>query len=149
MTRQADMPQVTRQIQQQMDALSQSTVDIELADPPDDPVPGTPACTAPDAEFDTTGALQISSQELRSKARILARPPYPPIARAKRIEGRVVLEVLVSKTGDVICARTLEGDPLLLPVALLAAKVWKFEPFETSENVSKVVGTLAIRFKLQ
>jgi TonB family protein len=147
--RQADMAEVVRQMQQQIDAPSQSTVEIELADPPDKPVPGAVKCTTPDAKFDTTDALRISSQELRAKAKSLPRPPYPPIARAKHLEGRVVVEVLVSKTGDVICARTLEGDPLLLDVALLAAKFWKFESFETGENVAKVVATIALRFKLQ
>ena len=135
---------VTPQVE--FDAVSSSKVEIELADAPDKPMPGPPVCTSTDAEFNVNDALRISSKEPRAKARSLVRPPYPPIARAAHAEGRVIVEVLVSKTGDVICARTLAGHPLLLQVALAAAK---FEPFETSGDVSKVVATLAVRFKLQ
>jgi TonB family protein len=131
------------------DAISTSKVEIELADAPDKPMPGPPVCSSTDAEFNVNDALRISSKELRAKAKSLARPPYPPIARAAHAEGSVIVEVLVSKTGEVICARTLAGHPLLLQASLAAAKHWKFEPFETSGEVSKVVATIAVRFKLQ
>jgi TonB family protein len=145
----AQEPSGTPQPQIQFDAVLESKVEIVTAEAPDNPLPGKPSCASPNGNFDTAGALRISSDQLRSKAKSLARPPYPPIARAQRISSRVIVELLVSKSGDVICARTLEGNPLLLPVALQAARTWKFEPLETSDEVSAVVGTLAVHFKLQ
>lgn len=61
----------------------------------------------------------------------------------------MVVEVLISKTGDLICARTLQGHPLLLKGTLVAAQRWKFHPFETTDGFSKVVGTMAVTFKMQ
>jgi protein TonB len=44
-------------------------------------------------------------------ARIIRRGtvPYPPIARAQRIQGTVLLSVLVSETGQVLEVRILRG----------------------------------------
>jgi len=135
--------------QVELDAVSQSTVEIVVGEAPDETTPGEPVCNAPEAKFETAGAMRISSQKLRSKAKSLLRPGYPPMARAKHIEGQVIVEGLVSKTGGVMCARTLNGDPLLREVVLKAAAKWKFEPFETNGDVSNVVSTLAVNFKLQ
>ena len=132
------------------DALGESTVKIEPAEAPPTPSPGEPVCNPPEAKFDSAGALQISSEQLFSKAKSLARPPYPPIARAARAEGKVIVEVLVSKkSGEVVCARTLSGHPLLVRAASSAAKYWRFELLETSGDASTVVSTIAVHFKLQ
>ena len=37
--------------------------------------------------------------------------PYPPMAKAQRIEGTVVMSVLVSETGQVLQTRILSGVP--------------------------------------
>ena len=66
-----------------------------------------------------------------------------------RGEGTVVFEVLVSKTGELICARTLTGPALLSEITLKAVKLWEFEPIDTSEGSAKVVSTFAINFKLR
>ena len=132
------------------DALGEHTVKIEPAEAPSTPSPGEPVCNPPEAKFDSSGAMQIPSEQLFSKAKSLARPPYPPIARAARVEGKVIVEVLVSKkSGEVICARTLSGHPLLVRAASSAAKYWRFEPLETSADASNIVSTVAVHFKLQ
>lgn len=124
-------------------------VELELADVPDNPSPGEPICTASDTKFDLTDATRIPSQQLRSKIKKLTLPGYPPIAVAVRAEGKVVFEVVVSKTGDLICARTLSGHQLLTANTLRAIKLWEFEPIDTSDGSSKLVSTFAINFKLR
>jgi TonB family protein len=124
-------------------------IELELADVPDNPSPGEPVCTASDTRFDLTDATRIPSPQLRSKFKRLTLPGYPPIAVAGRAKGKVVVEVLVSKTGELICARTLTGLPLFTGGTLRAVKLWEFEPIETSEGSSKVVSTFAITFKLR
>ena len=119
------------------------------ADVPANPMPGEPVCTTPEAKFDLADAMRVSSVELRSKFNEVAEPRYPPIALAAHAEGTVVVEVLISKTGELICARTLQGHPLLLKSTLLAAQRWQFHPFETTDGFGKVVGTMAVIFKMQ
>jgi TonB family protein len=123
-------------------------VELELVDTADNQSPGAEFCTVPGTKFDLTDATRTPSQQLRSKFKRLTLPGYPPIALATRAEGKVVVEVVVSKTGKLICARTLSGHPLLRMAALQAVKLWEFEPLETAEG-SKIVGTFAISFKLR
>lgn len=76
-------------------------------------------------------------------------PGYAPIAVAARVEGKVMVEVVVAKTGKLLCARTLSGHPLLASPAMKAVQSWEFESLDTAENAAKVVGTFAISFKLR
>jgi len=54
---------------------------------------------------------------------------YPDEAREKQLQGRVVVKMLVSETGDVQQVDVISGDPILAKAAVEAAKKWKFKPF--------------------
>jgi TonB family protein len=56
-------------------------------------------------------------------------PVYPPEAREKRIEGTVVLNVVITKDGSVTVLSAKEGDPLLVPAAIDAVQHWRYTPF--------------------
>ena len=76
-------------------------------------------------------------------------PVYPPLARQARIQGTVIAQVVISKTGDVESVQLFSGHPMLAPAALEAIKQWKFTPFEVNgepvefETQAKVNFTLA------
>lgn len=123
-------------------------VDAGTASGPSEASSSKPTCSSAEESFDSTEAARIPSEQLYAKAKKRPLPPYPPIARAARAESTIIVEVLVSKTGDVICARSLSGHPLLRAVAVAAALKWEFEPLEVSGNPTKAIGTVAINFKL-
>jgi TonB family protein len=125
-----------------------SSVDTEAAPVPSNASPGKATCSSAEENFDSPEVLRVPSEQLYAKAKERPLPPYPPIAKAARAESTVIVELLVSKAGDVICAHSLSGHPLLRAAAVAAALKWKFEPIETSGNPAKVVGTVAINFKL-
>ncbi len=54
---------------------------------------------------------------------------YPYEAQEKKLQGEVVVRILVSETGDVETAEIVSGDPVLAKSALDAVKKWKFKPF--------------------
>ena len=56
-------------------------------------------------------------------------PIYPPRARQARIQGTVILDIWVSKTGDVEGAKLFSGHPMLAPAAIEAVKQWKYRPY--------------------
>ena len=125
-----------------------SSVDAGIAPESSDASPGKPTCTFAEESFDSPEFVRVPSGQLYVKAKERPLPPYPPIAKVAHAQGTVTVEILVSKAGDVICARSISGHPLLRAVAVAAALKWKFEPIETSGNPAKVVGTVAINFKL-
>src|SRR5207302_5386957 len=56
-------------------------------------------------------------------------PPYPSLARQARIQGTVVLQAEISKTGDIQNLRLISGHPMLAPAAIEAVKQWKYKPY--------------------
>jgi len=55
-------------------------------------------------------------------------PPYPPLAKIARIQGTVVVEIIVGVDGLPVSAKALEGPPQLRDAAVSYAMKWKFEP---------------------
>jgi TonB family protein len=124
------------------------TVGAQTAGSPSDVSPGKAVCSATTDTFYITEASHVSSEQLLAKAKERPLPPYPPIAKAAHAEGRVVIEIVVSAAGEVACARSLTGHPLLRAAATSAVLKWKFEPFESANGAAKVSGTIAINFKV-
>ena len=74
-------------------------------------------------------------------------PDSPPLARAARITGSVVVDVTVNEFGGVIAARAISGHPLLKDAAVNAARQWLFSPTTLSGVPVKVIGTLTFNFE--
>jgi protein TonB len=65
-----------------------------------------------------------------------------------RIQGRVVLKVVISKTGDVVSLALVSGDPLLAPAAIDAVKQWKYKPYLLNGNPVEVDTQVTVNFTL-
>lgn len=77
-------------------------------------------------------------------------PEYPPLAREARIDGRVLVRMLVSRTGAVL---QVEADPkntvpILEPAALEAARHWLFKPALANGHPVAVWVAVPFVFKL-
>lgn len=75
-------------------------------------------------------------------------PVYPPAARAKKIEGVVVLHTRIDKDGRVKKAEVLSGDPLLTQAALDAVRQWRYKPGTLNGVNVEVDGTANLNFSL-
>jgi protein TonB len=75
-------------------------------------------------------------------------PTYPPLAKAARVSGSVVVEVTVDEGGSVISARAISGHPLLKDAAVNAARGWRFSPTMLTGVPVKVIGTITFNFNL-
>lgn len=76
-------------------------------------------------------------------------PPYPPLAKTARAQGKVVVNILIDEEGNVIDAQAESGHPLLVAAAVNAARQWKFKPTLLSNVPVKVQGVLTFNFVLQ
>jgi len=76
-------------------------------------------------------------------------PTYPPIARAGRVEGVVILEAVLDESGRVESVRVLRTIPLLDQAAVDAVKQWRFTPTLLSGVPVPVVMTVTVRFTLR
>jgi TonB family protein len=73
-------------------------------------------------------------------------PAYPPLARAARVSGSVIVEVTVDEEGKVFSSRAVSGHPLLKDAAVEAARGWTFTPTTLSGVPVKVIGTITFNF---
>jgi TonB family protein len=81
------------------------------------------------------------------KAVSIPKPPYPLIARLAKVEGIVVVKVIVNEEGNIIAARATAGHPLLQAAAVAGARMAKFTPTTLDGNPVKVTGMVNYNFK--
>jgi protein TonB len=93
--------------------------------------------------------ITISGGVLNGRALSKPTPPYPPIARAARASGVVVVAITVDETGKVISAHAVSGPALLQQAATQAAYQARFSPTMLSGQPVKVTGTISYNFTLQ
>ncbi|HZS47503.1 MAG TPA: TonB family protein [Blastocatellia bacterium] len=79
----------------------------------------------------------------------LEQPSYPPLARRGRIQGKVLVEIVIGEDGKVIAAAAHCGHPLLVPAAVEAARKSEFIKTTVSGVPVKVDGILVYNFNLQ
>lgn len=94
-------------------------------------------------------APTVMAGPLDGKAVSKPRPPYPPLAKAARASGNVIVRVTVDETGGVVAAAAVSGHPLLRAAAVMAAKQAKFSPTLQDGEPARVSGTLTYDFVLE
>lgn len=75
-------------------------------------------------------------------------PAYPPLARAARIQGSVVLQAIISKTGTIQNLQALSGHPMLVPSALDAVRQWRYRPYFLNGEPVEVETQITVNFIL-
>jgi TonB family protein len=75
-------------------------------------------------------------------------PAYPPEAKAARIQGHVVLDVVIGKDGSVQEIKLVSSHPLLAPAAMEAVKQWTYKPTLLNGEPVEVKTQVDINFTL-
>jgi len=75
-------------------------------------------------------------------------PVYPAIAKAARVQGTVVLEATISKTGAITGLRVVSGPAMLQQAALDAVKTWRYKPYLLNNEPVDVETTINVIFTL-
>lgn len=88
----------------------------------------------------------VSGGVLNGRATSLAKPVYPPAAKAVNAEGAVNVQVTIDESGNVISANATSGHPLLRDAAVQAARASKFEPTMLSGQAVKITGVIVYNF---
>lgn len=82
----------------------------------------------------------ISAGVVNGRAVYLEKPIYPVVAINTKTYGTVKVSVLIDEQGNVIEAKVVSGNPLLIGTTISAAYNSKFEPITLSGNPVKVRG---------
>jgi TonB family protein len=113
---------------------------------PPPPAPNTNEHADPTSRANT---LTVSGGVLNGKAISLPQPIYPPVAKAAKASGTVVVQVTLDEDGKVISALAVSGHPLLRKAAEAAARLARFNPTKMGGKAVKVSGILNYEFSPQ
>jgi protein TonB len=75
-------------------------------------------------------------------------PEYPPVAMQARVQGVVILDVIIDEQGRIIEARVLRSIPLLDQAALDAVRQWEYAPTMLNGAPVPVKMTVTVNFTL-
>ena len=75
-------------------------------------------------------------------------PVYPPIAKAARVQGTVVLQATISKSGTIINLKVMSGPAMLQQSAMDAVKTWRYRPYLLNNEPVEVDTTINVIFTL-
>lgn len=90
----------------------------------------------------------VSSGVMTGRLIYKVTPLYPPMGRAVRVEGTVVLQAIISKTGTIENLRVESGPPLLQQAAIDAVKQWRYRPYLLDGQTVEVETTINVVFTL-
>lgn len=75
-------------------------------------------------------------------------PTYPPLARAARVQGEVILSAVIDTNGQITNLQLVSGHPMLVPAALAAVKEWRYKPYLLNGTPVEVETTITVIFSL-
>ncbi|MBS1766436.1 MAG: TonB family protein [Acidobacteria bacterium] len=137
---------------------------IAKVTPPSDTIPDTPAAmpaenhasdapttptepTAPLGTSTDSGPVSLSSDAVRVLHQV--NPQYPPLAIAARLQGQVVVRMVVDEQGVPIQAEAVSGPEVFKGPAMRAAQQWRFAPAMTEGRAVPATFLLTLNFVLR
>jgi periplasmic protein TonB len=99
-------------------------------------------------QADAPGPVRLPSTVAASVLIWRSTPVYPPIAKAAGVEGTVVLEATISKTGTIENLRAVSGPAMLTQAAIDAVKQWRYRPYLLDRMPVEVETTINVVFRL-
>jgi len=91
---------------------------------------------------------QVSQPEMQALLIHKVDPVYPPLAHQARVQGTVVLQIVIDKSGSVVNLQLVSGHPMLAPAAIEAVKQWKYQPYTVDGSPVEVQTQVQVNFSL-
>jgi periplasmic protein TonB len=97
---------------------------------------------------DVRGPVRVSSIVVEGLIIRKTIPQYPPIPKAMGIQGTVVLQATISKSGTIENLHVISGPAMLQQAALDAVKTWRYKPYMLNEQPVEVETTVNVVFSI-
>jgi len=75
-------------------------------------------------------------------------PQYPPLARAARVQGEVLLSAIIDANGQITNLQLVSGHPMLVPAAIAAVRQWRYKPYLLNGQPVEVETQITVIFSL-
>jgi periplasmic protein TonB len=94
------------------------------------------------------GPLHISSGVSQGMLIAPIRPIYPAIAKAAHVEGKVIVEAIISRTGTIESLHVVSGPPMLQRAAIDAIQAARYQPYRLNGAATAVQTTITVNFRM-
>jgi protein TonB len=127
-----------------------SSVKVEMQSVPSAASEQTTASASQDS---SAGAANFAARVQMSPgmAQVVSRPvdpTYPLLAKQMKVQGAVVLEALISKTGSIQDIQVLSGPAILSVAAREAVKQWHFKPYYQDGQAVETEARITVNFTI-
>ena len=92
--------------------------------------------------------IRVSQGVVEGNAISQPKPLYPSMAKMARVQGQVVLQAIISKTGVIENLRVVSGHPMLQQAAVDAVRQWRYRPYLLNGEPVEVETTITVNFTL-
>lgn len=75
-------------------------------------------------------------------------PSYPLLAKQMKVQGAVILEALIGKTGDIQEIQVLSGPAILSAAAREAVRQWRFKPHLQAGKAVETEARITVNFTI-
>ena len=89
-----------------------------------------------------------NAEDMRGRLIYRVAPIYPPLPRQARIQGVVIVRIIINKLGEVRDMRVVSGNPMLAPAAVDAIKKWRYIPYESGGRTAEIETEVQVIFTL-
>jgi TonB family protein len=132
------------------------TVEKASSDKLDQSAQGVKSETSGESVTDKTPSSETTASSVSAPANVVAAsvvtktdPEYPAEARAKNIQGEVILHAIIDKDGNVSKIQVWSGDDLLAKAAVEAVHQWKYKPMLVNGEPKEADTTITVTFSLK
>jgi TonB family protein len=75
-------------------------------------------------------------------------PSYPMLAKQMKVQGAVVLQALIDRSGNIEDLRVLSGPSILSSAAMQAVKQWRFRPYYMGGEPVETQARITVNFTI-
>ena len=76
------------------------------------------------------------------------KPDYPLLAKQMKVQGAVVLQALIDKTGNIQDLHVVSGPAILSAAAQEAVKQWHFKPYYQGGQPVETEARITVNFTI-
>jgi protein TonB len=92
--------------------------------------------------------LTVSTGVLQGMLLAPIRPAYPMIAKAARVEGAVIVEAVISRTGTIESLNVVSGPEMLRQSAIDAIREARYQPYRLNGEPTEVQTRITVNFRM-
>jgi len=127
---------------------SSVNLDMQPSAPARDAQTSAPAEGPDNNPTENHAAAQVQMSPATAQVVSRVNPTYPLLAKQMKVQGAVILEALISRTGSIQDIQVLSGPAILSEAAREAVKQWHFKPYYQGGKAVETAARITVNFTI-